>query len=80
MRTDPELRGLGCVGDGVRPHIALIEGDFRGNRAEAGDSPLIAEVLTSTDAFAETEGRRPRILVAKMGRVIKTGAVDGPAT
>ena len=31
-------------------------------------SPLIGKVLEATDAFAEAEGRRPRILVAKMGQ------------
>ena len=55
-------------------HAAVIEGDFRVYWAQAGDSPLIAEVLAATDAFAEAAGRRPRILVAKMGRVMKTGA------
>lgn len=35
---------------------------------------MIAEVLAATDAFAEAVGRRPRVLVAKMGRVMKTGA------
>jgi len=55
-------------------HAAVIEGDFRVYWAQAGDSPLIAEVLAATDAFAEAVGRRPRILVARMGRVMKTGA------
>jgi len=55
-------------------HTAVIEDDFRVYWAQAGDSPLIAEVLAPTDAFAEAAGRRPRILVAKMGRVMKTGA------
>jgi methylmalonyl-CoA mutase len=59
-------------------HTAVIEDDFRVYWAQAGDSPLIAEVLAAvlaaTDAFAEAVGRRPRILVARMGRVMKTGA------
>ena len=59
-------------------HTAVIEDDFRVYWAQAGDSPLIADVLAAvlaaTDAFAEAAGRRPRILVAKMGRVMKTGA------
>lgn len=37
-------------------------------RAEAGDSPLVAQVLAATERFAQAEGRRPRILVAKMGQ------------
>jgi len=55
-------------------HTAVIEDDFRVYWAQAGDSPLIAEVLAPTDAFVEAAGRRPRILFAKMGRVMKTGA------
>ena len=55
-------------------HTAVIEDDFRVYWAQAGDSPLIAEVLAATDAFAEAVGRRPRILVARMARVMKTGA------
>jgi hypothetical protein len=55
-------------------HTAVIEDDFRVYWAQEGDSPLIAEVLAATDAFAEAVGRRPRILVARMGRVMKTGA------
>jgi methylmalonyl-CoA mutase len=46
-------------------HIRTITGVYR---AEAGDSPLVGEVLKATERFAEAEGRRPRILVAKMGQ------------
>ena len=49
-------------------HTAVIRTISGVYRAEAGDSPLIVEVLAATDAFAEAEGRRPRILVAKMGQ------------
>ena len=73
MPIDPEMRDLGCVGVFGR-HTAVIEDDFRVYWAQAGDSPLIAEVLAATDAFAEAVGRRPRILVARMARVMKTGA------
>ena len=55
-------------------HTAVIEDDFRVYWAQEGDSPLIAKVLAATDAFAEGVARRPRIPVAKMGRVMKTGA------
>ncbi len=33
-----------------------------------GQDPLVEEVRTMTDDFAERTGRRPRILVAKMGQ------------
>ena len=46
-------------------HIRTITGVYR---AEAGDSPAVAEVLAATEQFARDEGRRPRILVAKMGQ------------
>ena len=41
------------------------------DEASASDSPggtLVQQVLDATDDFAEAEGRRPRILVAKMGQ------------
>jgi methylmalonyl-CoA mutase len=37
-------------------------------REEAGPSGPVAETRALVDAFAEAEGRRPRILVAKMGQ------------
>ena len=49
-------------------HTAVIRTISGVYRAEAGESPLIKQVLEATDAFAEAEGRRPRILVAKMGQ------------
>jgi methylmalonyl-CoA mutase len=49
-------------------HTAVIRTISGVYRAEAGDSPLITKVLQATDEFAEAEGRRPRILVAKMGQ------------
>jgi methylmalonyl-CoA mutase len=52
--------------------------------AEFGDSEIIASIRKRTDQFKEREGRRPRILVAKMGqdghdrgmKVIATGFAD----
>jgi methylmalonyl-CoA mutase len=35
---------------------------------EAGTSPAVAQAREKVDEFAEAEGRRPRILVAKMGQ------------
>ncbi|WP_420121940.1 methylmalonyl-CoA mutase [Nakamurella sp.] len=46
-------------------HIRTISGVYR---AEAGESPAVAQVLAATERFARDEGRRPRILVAKMGQ------------
>jgi len=52
--------------------------------AEFGDSDIIAAVRKRTDKFMETEGRRPRMLVTKMGqdghdrgiKVIASGFAD----
>jgi methylmalonyl-CoA mutase len=46
-------------------HIRTITGVYR---AEAGESPVVGRVLEATERFADNEGRRPRILVAKMGQ------------
>jgi methylmalonyl-CoA mutase len=40
---------------------------FRDEAGSAGDR-LVQEVLDATAAFEEAEGRRPRILIAKMGQ------------
>ncbi len=47
--------------------IRTISGVYR---SELGDSPdvALAEVLKAAETFEEHEGRRPRILVAKMGQ------------
>ncbi|MFJ3906339.1 methylmalonyl-CoA mutase [Streptomyces sp. NPDC090025] len=45
--------------------IRTISGVYRN---EAGESPTVATTRTLVDAFEEAEGRRPRILVAKMGQ------------
>ncbi|HEY0891042.1 MAG TPA: methylmalonyl-CoA mutase [Nocardioides sp.] len=47
--------------------IRTISGVYRDEASEAGD-PKVAEVLRATEEFEEAEGRRPRILVAKMGQ------------
>jgi methylmalonyl-CoA mutase len=50
--------------------IRTISGVFRDEAASA-DTPggtLVQQVLDATAEFAEAEGRRPRILVAKMGQ------------
>jgi methylmalonyl-CoA mutase len=45
--------------------IRTIAGVYRN---EAGDSPSVDRTRALVDAFEEAEGRRPRILVAKMGQ------------
>ena len=52
-----------------RAEIRTISGVFRdeAGRGEGGDN-LVREVLDATEAFERAEGRRPRILVAKMGQ------------
>ncbi len=50
-------------------HAATIKAISGVYRREAGeDSPAVQRVQALTDAFAENDGRRPRILVAKMGQ------------
>ncbi|ANH36702.1 Methylmalonyl-CoA mutase large subunit [Nocardioides dokdonensis FR1436] len=49
--------------------IRTISGVFRDESASAGEGgSKVTEVLAATEAFEEAEGRRPRILVAKMGQ------------
>lgn len=45
--------------------IRTISGVYRN---EAGESPSVDRTRARVDEFAEAEGRRPRILVAKMGQ------------
>jgi methylmalonyl-CoA mutase len=45
--------------------IRIISGVYS---EEAGTSPVVAQAREKLDEFAEAEGRRPRILVAKMGQ------------
>jgi methylmalonyl-CoA mutase len=47
--------------------IRTISGVFRDESTTAGGT-LVQQVLDATDEFEEAEGRRPRILVAKMGQ------------
>ena len=47
--------------------IRTISGVFRDESGSAGDA-LVQQVLDETAAFEEAEGRRPRILIAKMGQ------------
>ncbi len=47
--------------------IRTISGVYRDEAQSASDSN-VAKVLEATDRFEEEEGRRPRILVAKMGQ------------
>ncbi|KNX37443.1 methylmalonyl-CoA mutase [Luteipulveratus halotolerans] len=48
--------------------IRTISGVYRDEARESGGDDTMQQVLDATDAFAEAEGRRPRILVAKMGQ------------
>ena len=48
-----------------RAVIRTISGVYK---RESGSSESMAQVLAATEKFAEDEGRRPRILVAKMGQ------------
>jgi methylmalonyl-CoA mutase len=46
--------------------IKVITGVYK--REVGADNPVLIRVQGMTDAFAENDGRRPRILVAKMGQ------------
>ncbi len=50
-----------------RAVIRTISGVFR-DESDASGSSVVQQVRDATDEFAEAEGRRPRILVAKMGQ------------
>lgn len=63
---------LGEISDALEVHfgrhkapIKLITGVYG---TSYGESELVSQVRAMADAFAEREGRRPRILVAKMGQ------------
>ena len=49
-------------------HTAAIRTITGVYRKEVGEAPNVTKVRTLVDEFAEAEGRRPRILVAKMGQ------------
>jgi methylmalonyl-CoA mutase len=49
-------------------HQAVIRTISGVYKRESGSSDAVDAVLAATDKFAEDEGRRPRILVAKMGQ------------
>ncbi|MCL4785946.1 MAG: methylmalonyl-CoA mutase [Verrucomicrobia bacterium] len=49
-------------------HKAVIRSVSGVYQSEFGQDPQIEQVRKLTDAFAEKEGRRPRILIAKMGQ------------
>jgi methylmalonyl-CoA mutase len=49
-------------------HVALIHTISGVYRKEMGDNPAVDRVQEKVDAFEKRNGRRPRILVAKMGQ------------
>ncbi len=49
-------------------HQAVIRTISGVYRTEAGQAGNVAQVIEATEEFEEAEGRRPRILVAKMGQ------------
>jgi methylmalonyl-CoA mutase len=49
-------------------HQAVIRTISGVYKREAGSNEVVQKVLAATEKFAEDEGRRPRILVAKMGQ------------
>ena len=79
---------LGEISDGIEAvsgrHKAVIRSISGVYSANFSDEEQIAEVKQMTEEFLENEGRRPRILVAKMGqdghdrgaKVVATGYAD----
>lgn len=63
---------LGEISDALEKtfgrHKAVIHSISGVYSSEFGDPKTIAAVRAETDAFAEREGRRPRIMIAKMGQ------------
>ncbi|MGF1526172.1 MAG: methylmalonyl-CoA mutase [Candidatus Competibacterales bacterium] len=63
---------LGEISDALEKvygrHTASVQSVTGVYAREYGDDPAIAEVQAMADAFAEQEGRRPRLLVAKLGQ------------
>ncbi|CAM9104454.1 unnamed protein product, partial [Hapterophycus canaliculatus] len=67
-----------------RPSTAVVRGAYGASYNEAEEETEYTSVLERVEAFAEQEGRRPRILVAKMGqdghdrggKVIASGFAD----
>ncbi len=66
-RRDHRRAGAGLRA-ATRPTIRTISGVFRDESGEPTATRSSQEVLAATEAFEEAEGRRPRILVAKMGQ------------
>ncbi|KHF38376.1 methylmalonyl-CoA mutase [Halalkalibacter okhensis] len=52
----------------VGRHKAVIRSISGVYRAEFGEKEIMDEIRQITDQFAEDEGRRPRIMIAKMGQ------------
>jgi len=63
---------LGEISDAIEKvagrHKAIIRSISGVYSAEFGDEDVIAEVRKMTDDFEKREGRRPRIMIAKMGQ------------
>lgn len=63
---------LGEISDAIEEsagrHQAVVRSISGVYSAEFGEEELMEEVRQLTDEFAEREGRRPRIMVAKMGQ------------
>ena len=66
------MASVGEISDAVEASFGRYTGQIRTisgvYRQEAGASAAVEQARAAADAFAEAEGRRPRILVAKMGQ------------
>jgi methylmalonyl-CoA mutase len=66
------MASVGEISDAMEKTFGRYTGTIRTisgvYRSEAGDTGSVEAARAAADAFAEAEGRRPRILVAKMGQ------------
>ncbi|KAJ2764365.1 putative methylmalonyl-CoA mutase, mitochondrial, partial [Coemansia nantahalensis] len=51
-----------------KPDVKLISGTYKSEYAKAGDQDPITETVRMAEEFAQKWGRRPRVLIVKMGQ------------
>ncbi|KAJ2709600.1 putative methylmalonyl-CoA mutase, mitochondrial, partial [Coemansia spiralis] len=51
-----------------RPDVKLISGAYKSEFAKAGDQDPITDTIRMAEDFAQKWGRRPRVLIVKMGQ------------
>ncbi|KAJ1728093.1 putative methylmalonyl-CoA mutase, mitochondrial [Coemansia biformis] len=51
-----------------KPEVKLVSGTYKSEFAKAGDQNPIIETIRMAEEFAQKWGRRPRVLIVKMGQ------------